>query len=1220
MGKRGQYNYKGVNAQAWAAMSLFLQYLRYTDFSHIQLEAPKFEDFNLVFSDDHKIICESKDWKQEFNFSHLKSVLDSILSKTTIGEKDEILIICTELSDELKSKVENMKYWNQFIAPEFKKKKFSDQQIAVLEKVKFWKVQERNSHLIVYALFGELLNFWLPEDELECRTDSILIKRIYEGSAKGEIYRREDILNEIESIRKKASKYSGYFDDERVKTEIQLQNLVKAIENNRSPEWAQNQLSALSSKPALMFFALDHLKDKKIDNLKEWGDLWKLYKIYRFSFSLFRIFENNLHTEENKKYVLRFFKNNIGEIKRFYQHDFFDVDVVKITKKILEEDKDNEFIEDAFGIVKKLIIERRDDIFYLKSQQDSSWERGEVAKLLYDVYGKATPGLKEKIYELIIGAFNLIKDDGEFSHYTPSGIFDILENYLIEDWNKFEERLQGLRDVLVKQYEEYYKKFDGWELTGGAVSALNHNYEVSERHFVMFVIAPALGEYYKEKKDDAWKFILTSCISKTEGVSKAKPDFLNRAVISIVLDRYEDDNSGVSEEAFNILKEFISSRKGIPHKTDLIYQWLKHQPKLPDDKKWRLIEITTKKYGFPVSVFIEGIVSQLAKTGYQEAKNELKRWLDNPKYYGRFRIEVNIVQNIRALLDSDFDFAVELFETFIQNENFIKEYDSFETYELAALLYDILKENPDKGLEIIKKLAGEKTLTKNQQILLCFSLFNYRGNDKSDELDLLMKVYDEFLIGLLFGVSDKKKADTLYILGEESEELFKGLSEKICSKITFSQAREALAQFADRLVANKKIKEALGVIRVFVNDPDPYLPGEDPEDPENKYNEHQNILGGKEPGTITSVRGWCAWVLMKCAVPLGRDYIGEIIALTEQLAEDENWYVKHMACFALSQLAGNSLTVMPDNKELMFFGKDKGEALERAKRVQKIAFGLLKDLDGADNKVKDALAKSVVAAFDRTRALNGEDALVLIDTLKKFPSEAIAEAMPLFIYFAEFRQDHFKDWKWQMPGYYDDLGNFDNKPFQDITEELIKKRDPKINWAFAVEMEKIARELVPGSENEEKMLEIVFRYFNLLAQEYHHDFFNVIYMTIKDGIIKKNHFDRWYDLYKTCLNKEKDYYDKNFKQEKTPEMSWYPSYYNEDILALLYQQGEKDKFLEIFNIITQFPKELEIHDSEKTVSLLKEFPKTDTRVKTIIGRLYERNPSKYYELRNQWLA
>src|SRR3989338_7650537 len=105
MSKAGQYNYKGINAQAWAAMSLFLQYLRDPKFSSIQLEAINFEDFNLAFDDGKKIICESKDRKEKFSYPQLKELLENILSKGSLGDKDEILVICSKANTDLISEV-----------------------------------------------------------------------------------------------------------------------------------------------------------------------------------------------------------------------------------------------------------------------------------------------------------------------------------------------------------------------------------------------------------------------------------------------------------------------------------------------------------------------------------------------------------------------------------------------------------------------------------------------------------------------------------------------------------------------------------------------------------------------------------------------------------------------------------------------------------------------------------------------------------------------------------------------------------------------------------------------------------------------------------------------------------------------------------------------------------------------------------------------------------
>ena len=62
-------------------MSLFLQQLRDQNFSYIQLEAPGFQDFNLVFKDEKKIICESKARSKPINYGDIKKILSIILSK-----------------------------------------------------------------------------------------------------------------------------------------------------------------------------------------------------------------------------------------------------------------------------------------------------------------------------------------------------------------------------------------------------------------------------------------------------------------------------------------------------------------------------------------------------------------------------------------------------------------------------------------------------------------------------------------------------------------------------------------------------------------------------------------------------------------------------------------------------------------------------------------------------------------------------------------------------------------------------------------------------------------------------------------------------------------------------------------------------------------------------------------------------------------------------------
>ena len=117
MSKSGQSNFTGIAAQNWAAISLFLQYLRDPHFLYIHLESSEREDFDLVFKNGKKITCESKAWNRNFSYRNLEKILHNIISKKSINTENEILIICTKLSDRLKRDIEKFKYWeNRFVS------------------------------------------------------------------------------------------------------------------------------------------------------------------------------------------------------------------------------------------------------------------------------------------------------------------------------------------------------------------------------------------------------------------------------------------------------------------------------------------------------------------------------------------------------------------------------------------------------------------------------------------------------------------------------------------------------------------------------------------------------------------------------------------------------------------------------------------------------------------------------------------------------------------------------------------------------------------------------------------------------------------------------------------------------------------------------------------------------------------------------------------------
>jgi hypothetical protein len=1203
----GQPNISGINAQVWAAMSLFLQFLRDPRFLHIHLEAPGFQDFNLIFNNGRKVICESKDRKQVFNYADLKNILKNIDATKSVVKDDEILIICRNVNKQLTSDIKHVRFFKE-IKNKFKNKGYSDSQINLLQYVTFWVVPASFNEQVIYSLFSDLVNFWLPTQDIERIVDHILVQRIYKGSANAATYSKADILQEINKLAEEAKNNSVHYNDSLAKREDQFSSLEKALSNPKDTTWnIPKELSAFSTDYERLRFATNRLITQKNSlNLKEWDSLWQLNKLYSFTFGIFDIFENNLQTKDNRDYVIDYVRKYVKKVRGFYQADFFNMNVVKIVCKIIDAEGGEHYLNSAYDIVKDLITFNAKEFFYIKDGgfDQGQWEKGEICKLLQKVYlhRGSNEVLKQKIFNLLITAFNLTEDEGEFSHHAPPQVFEILTHWLQED---FIGRFRKIVKILGDQYDKYYKQFGkkmifvGWEHMGGGIS-FSGGYHASDRHFVG-IIAPAIRKYYNENPIKGWSLIKEKCVNKTAEVSKARPDFLNRSVYEIVLSRYAEDDKKVSDEAFGILSEFVLSRKGIPHKSDLIYQAARGMM-LSDDKKWRLVELTAKKYGVPVNPFAEQIIAALAKKGHDDARVELKRWFAEPKYYHRFMFGEDAVSTIKTLLDSDFDFAVELFQALLDSEYFKNgKSDSLSPFTVAELLYKIIVKNYVKGLGLIRFLESQEVLTKDQQSIYCFSLFNNHGNDESDDLDLLMKIYIDVVDPLL-----KKFNDDIG---------------KVFQRIPNDGARAALVQFAVRLAIKKKMIEAIRIIKVFVRDPDPYLTNEDPNDLKNEYNEQKRIEEGKEPSNIASVRGWCGWALMKCSVLEGRDHIPEIIKLSKALAEDKNYYAVHMATFALAQLARNRLTVLPENKEILFFNNDKKTALKMSKQVESIAFELLDRLLTWPTLVQVAMSKSVLHVFDPIRSLSEKDSLRLINALSKLPKDAIIESAPLFIYLAEFREDAYSEWKFSLPGLYDDLGpdKYDASKFKAILLKTVKdlqKEDPDSCFRFAGSVEHLIRE--PGDGDIKKYTDLALEYLSFLTDAYGHNIYNLVYMVIQGKFeTPDSYLNQWFDLLIKCFKIECEFYRKEIKAGNAAKVHWYPALYHSRILELVYEKFDKEKFMETAKIFFAFPKELDLNESGKLISTLQELAKTDQEAKAILQGLLDKSPSKYWYLKDE---
>ena len=380
MNKAGQNNYKGINSQAWAAMSLFLQFVRARTLEKIILESPGLQDFVLVFNDGHRLICESKDYREPIRHPKIREIINSIVANKQFTDKDEVLIVASRFSQEVKSDIENYKYWAGVIEPRLQKKGFQRKHFDLLSQIRLWEVPPIENHKIVYALFAELLGVWLPQEELEAKIDSLIVKKIYENSAKGGEYSRKELMEEIDKLKKNAIKHSGYFDDERIKLESQLANILQAIEDNKRPEWATNQLASLTAQPNKMFFVVDRFKNKTKLNLSDWNELWESCTVSFYPSYLFGIFEKNLETQSNRKYAIEFISKTIPVIASYYRSSFLEVDMVKICSKIIENNK--QLNDKVFGVVKQLIEIDKNDFFTSKVKETENGKKRKFVNFL----------------------------------------------------------------------------------------------------------------------------------------------------------------------------------------------------------------------------------------------------------------------------------------------------------------------------------------------------------------------------------------------------------------------------------------------------------------------------------------------------------------------------------------------------------------------------------------------------------------------------------------------------------------------------------------------------------------------------------------------------------------------------------------------------------------------------------------------------------------------
>jgi len=932
---------------------------------------------------------------------------------------------------------------------------------------------------------------------------------------------------------------------------------------------------------------IDFILDQLINNEKFYNGPYMVFGILKESVS-----------EKNNEFIIKFLKDNyeLFEQKKHFNESSLDL-IITILNKIIKED--NEQADEILEIVQK-ILKRGKNLRDLRAGQDYEKQlTAELLEYISNIYFERKNDEKiEELVDIIKNNFNLVDDDGRMQMYTSNKVFEILRKYIDLD---FKNNFQKVKEIIIKQYQKFWKNdFKGWELIGGGISQSGSHFSISDRHFNEFVFTPAINNYYEkaEDKNKAWNFIKANCYVSQKDVSAEKPDFLSRAIIKLLFKRFNECEGKNKNEVFEIIKEFIDMRKGIPHKTDLIYQHILNNEKdLSNEEKWAFAQISLNakwnKKNIAVNIFIERIIGELVEKKHQYALEWMEKNIrEGELVSGGYYRESGTIEIISKLLNSkdSKNKGAEMLHAYVKTEKFYNKLDRFEVFSVADLLARVFEIQFEKGMEIVNEVYLSDNLTTNQQILIT------SGVNKITEIKNKKRIFDEFLIEIFKELGEIEKADD--IKNEIAEKILKSL----LKKFDHDYARVAIVELGESLAKAKYFQEAMVIARIFINDPDPRID-------DKEFNYHEEIKKGKEGGntiSISTARGWVCWLLSHIPVLDGQSYVKEVIEMVKKLSQDENYYIRCMATFPLVQLVQNRHTVIKAGTTDRFISK------ELAKEIEDIAFAMLRK---EENRNLKAVMFGITRVFNYMRSLDMERAIEVLNYFRKVDNrESLENIVSLFIFFAEFRKNAFIGGIWED----DDFGylkDFDDSQIKSLLEEILRSDNEKIKASFAWKFSVLTDE---GKTEEDKRegFNISLKYLKILSESYSPEVYNSIYRFINDHIPKFH--SECISLFKDAIEKEKMALKELPADHEYQLTSQRYHYYFEQIFDEMFKQNKND-YLDNFELVMKLPPSDFLSNSLISIAKhLLQFESKNERIDKIFDYLIEKVSPDFYDLKMEW--
>lgn len=980
----------------------------------------------------------------------------------------------------------------------------------------------------------------------------------------------------------------------------EINNTIKGANYKDNKEKIKKWLS----NPSLNYYFFNRLP-KKHSDLTQIGFILDLLinkneNFYNGPYLVFQILKESVN-KKNNDFIINFLNNNYKffERKKQWKEDSLDL-VINILNKIVKED--NEQVDEILEIAKKITIKEKGSLKELRTSRD--YEKQLIAELLENIsniYFEEENNEKIKeLVRLIKNNFNLVNDDSRMEMYTPNKIFGILKKYIDLD---FENNFQKVKKIIIEQYQTIWKNvFNGWELMGGGISQSGSHFSISDRHFNEYTFMPAINDYYErsKSKDEAWNTIKTLCYICEKDVSTEKPDFLSRAIINISFRRFKECENEDKDETFIIIKEFIEMRKGIPHKTDLIYQHIFNNEKdLFEEQKWDFIKLSLNanwnKKNVAINIFAERIIGELVEKNYQPASEWLEKDIQKSVSVsgGRYQ-ERGVIGTISNLLNSENkenkEKGIEMLCAFVKTENFYNKFDRFEVFSVADLLALAFDIEFSEGLGIVNEVYENDKLTMNQQILIT------SGINKVNEVSVKKKIFDEFLIRIFKEMGEIENVDCI------KNGIAEKISKELLNKFDHDYARVAIVELGEKLAKAKYFKEAMIIARIFINDPDPRID-------DKEFNYHEKIKEGKEGGntiSISTVKGWVCWLLSHIPVLGGQEYTEEVVKMVKKLSQDENYYIRCMSTFPLTQLVQTRHTITKAGTTDRFTPK------ELAVEIEDIAFAMLRS---EENRNLKAVMFGMVRVFNYMRSLDIEKAIEVLNYFKKVDDEeALGSIVSLFIFFAEFRKDAFTSGIWEDE-HFNYLKDFDDNQIKSLMEGILRSDDKKIRASFAWKFSILSDE-GQTEEDKKEYFDISLKYLKILSENYLPKVYDDIHCFISTQIPK--FYDECVALFKDAIEKEKTALEALPAGHEYRNASQRSYYYFEQTFDEMFKRNKSD-FLSNFELIMKLPSDSFLSNCLTGIARhFLQFENKKERIDKIFDYLIENVDPNFYDLKMEW--